>query len=856
MSESTFIMALAGLLHDMGKFALRAGEGGTRTWDDQGVADFGYKHALLTADFIDRYVPEPWRVPVKNAAGSHHRPAARGDWIIALADRLSAGERAGIGLGDKMAQPRQLLSVFCSVEADGQRAPAEQFWPLEALRLDEGVVFPRAALSDEGSRQRYGELWAAFTAEAAKLAAVHATAGDLPTYVEHLLLMMQRFLWCVPSAYYGSKPDISLYDHSRMTAALAAVLERRDLGDAELQALGRQADKSDEGLALLVGGDLSGVQDFIYTIAARRAASALRGRSFYLQLLTEAVTRFLLDRLELPITNVVYAGGGKFYLLARPEDQTRLPAAQREISGVLLAQHRGELYLALAWQPLHGRDFYEGGISRAWGALRRRHAGGQAAAFQRAGWGHRRPLRAARPRRQRGIAVPGLWRRTSRHPDPKPGSGQRSGARLPAVCLIRGAWAVPAPGRASGADQDHRGARAGAAPGTWEETLAALGCRAALFGPGAALPGLDGLRRVVLALSDEALAALSGAAGARTAVGRRFLVNVTPVATAADVRTLRERRLDEAEMPWPGDVMPFGALEALSRGIPRLGVLRMDVDNLGRLFAEGMGDRATLSRVAGLSSAVSFFFEGWVGVLAERRNRDDAREGLGRRLYSIYSGGDDLFFVGAWDAVAELAREVRVDLARYAARHPGIHASAGLVLVGGKYPLSQAAADAAEAEAAAKGLHWVKDKARRSKDAICFLGQALPWERFGLEPCASAGVGSAHALMHRLVGMGGEPDQGGPGAPRALIRRLIQLHEQYQATTELRRREGREQNVAGEEQVLWGPWMWQAVYTLTRMANRTKDADINVLRDQLRKDEFRSMPWIGLAARWAELYLR
>jgi len=50
--------------------------------------------------------------------------------------------------------------------------------------------------------------------------------------------------------------------------------------------------------------------------------------------------------------------------------------------------------------------------------------------------------------------------------------------------------------------------------------------------------------------------------------------------------------------------------------------------------------------------------------------------------------------------------------------------------------------------------------------------------------------------------------------------------------------------------------MWRAVYSLSRMASRTGNEDVRALRDQLQEDRFRSMPWIGLAARWAELLLR
>ena len=111
------------------------------------------------------------------------------------------------------------------------------------------------------------------------------------------------------------------------------------------------------------------MQKFIYTITARGAAPTLRGRSFYLQILTEALARYILRRLELPITNLLYAGGGSFYLLARPGDGERLPLLQREISRILLQQHHGELYAAVVGLPVAGKEFFGLSMGRRWGEL-------------------------------------------------------------------------------------------------------------------------------------------------------------------------------------------------------------------------------------------------------------------------------------------------------------------------------------------------------------------------------------------------------------------------------------------------------------------------------------------------------
>ncbi|MBM4425645.1 MAG: hypothetical protein FJ031_00255 [Chloroflexi bacterium] len=63
--------------------------------------------------------------------------------------------------------------------------------------------------------------------------------------------------------------------------------------ESEKRADADARDRYDE-LRLLIGDDISGIQKFIYTITSKKAAQTLRGRSFYLQLLTEVVMGFVL----------------------------------------------------------------------------------------------------------------------------------------------------------------------------------------------------------------------------------------------------------------------------------------------------------------------------------------------------------------------------------------------------------------------------------------------------------------------------------------------------------------------------------------------------------------------------------
>ncbi len=860
MNEHVYRSALAGLLHDIGKVAVRAGERGSRIWDDEARRDFGYFHALLTADFVDRCAPEPWRAQVKNLAGNHHRPNSRQEQVIALADHLSAGERADPtdAADPRAAQPQQLLSIFCSLRADDQDAPQPLYLPLAPLRIDADVLRPGAQQKDdEQTRRAYAALWDAFRREAEDLRDAHRQAPDLPAFLESLLLLMQRYLWCAPSAYYRARPDVSLFDHLRMTAALAAVLAESDLSDARWEALARAPQDADDEVCLLVGGDVSGVQEFIYRITARGATSALRGRSFYLQLLAEAIARYILRELDLPIVNLVYAGGGNFYLLARPGDRQRLTTLGGAISRTLWGQHQGSLYLALRAVPLQARDFFAGRIGPAWERLldelqrakqqRFAELGADLSALfapQGSGGNEEQQCQVCGAEHSATRVIREDSDEEGVRKCPPCLAYEELGKRLRQARYLVLEEIEPAPAVAISA----------AEPGGWEEALAAFGMRVDVREALQAQELAEMGRRLVLALDDEALEKARAARLLR--VGRRFLVNATPVITEREIVKLRREGM--RGLPAAGSVKPFEALEAQAEGIPRLGVLLMDVDDAGRLFSTGLGQQATLSRVATLSFALSLFFEGWVGRLAEELNRQDER---GERLYSIYSGGDDLFFVGAWDAVVELARRVRADLTWYAAGHPGIHASAGIALVGGKYPLAQAALDAREAERQAKGVRRRSNGRVRRKDAVCFLRTALPWERFGLEECAQVGMDTAHALMHWLKGLVGEPGQRDASASRALLQHLIVFHERYRAAAQARREAGLDRNRLGEEQGLWGPWMWQSFYQLSRMADQRKgqpqvQAEIERLRDRLKVDGFRSIEWIGLAARWAELALR
>ena len=172
-----------------------------------------------------------------------------------------------------------------------------------------------------------------------------------------------------------------------------------------------------------------------------------------------------------------------------------------------------------------------------------------------------------------------------------------------------------------------------------------------------------------------------------------------------------------------GQVYEFEELAASSglgddKGIKRLGVLRADVDNLGAAFIGGFisegADKfkyGTLSRYADLSRDLAMFFKVAVNKMAQGDVQGFGtsvtpftiwanKQVTTRKIHVIYSGGDDVFLVGAWDELLELAIDIREKLAEVTDNK--ITMSAGLALFSPSYPISQMAAITGLLESVAK----------------------------------------------------------------------------------------------------------------------------------------------------------
>lgn len=679
-----------------------------------------------------------------------------------------------------------LLSIFSRVRPEGSVEPPQRYWRPATLSLApvEPVEETQARVADLAA------LWRGFAKELTQLLELYEDETLRFKVFTHLL---QKWAWAVPCSY--GEPGISLYDEFR---ALSALMHAS--GCAE-----KPANKFS-----LVGGDVPGIQKTIYTITSKGAAKGLRGRSFFIQLLSDAVVRRLLDDLGLPDANVIYVAGGNFMLLAPAGTEETISQSAAQINEQLLAVFEGDLAFCVVCQPLPATQI------------------GSAAFAQKTSRTLHEKLGQEKRRRFAEIA------RSAKGWKDVFGPQGQGGGRFCAVCQherqagergkpIEDGWKCD---RCAGFEelaqtiaQDRllmfvSSKRPGPSGQNWQELLWQLTRWWYDFGPDLKKDRPPGV--VVYSLNHLDFLG-------ECAHGFRFLANTTPRKANGQVKT-------------------FEDLAEGATGLKRVGVLRMDVDDLGRVLTRRMPER-TMAATSALSNALDRFFTGWLDAICREVTEAPQMKGLGAKcsdlLYVIYAGGDDLFVVGAWDLMPLLAERIHRRFGEYVGHNPNLHISAGITLEDRKFPLYQAAERAGGAlDHSAKELTRQVKGQQVKKDALSFLGLAFGWETY---PFVKKQVKNLIRLTQEQK------------VPRSLLSVLRAIHAHYLEDVKRATKRG----LSGEK-IYYGPWMWRKVYQLSRIQRRCNEQEIAQAIEALEAEvlKLENMPYIGLATRWAEYLTR
>lgn len=552
--------------------------------------------------------------------------------------------------------PEALQSPFAFLHRnEPHKQPTATYIFPEILQLAKPVLYPERKQPQNTTAQKKSLLEGFLTAW-------KQLCQDRGTKVwEVLLPLLERHFATYPSGVAG----VAVYDHVRVAAARMACLF--DQNPNEVPAL----PPSNQSLAILVKGDISGIQEFIFRVHSKGASKALKARSAEVLHLGELMVARYRQRLQLTQAQVLYIGGGNFYFLAPPSQEEEIMAELHRIRTDLLKR---ELRFHLGYTALQESDFQD--IGPAWGRVEE-------------------SLQAQRLKPMEGIPFATAF---GTHPPPIKADNREYRDKADRYK------------DATGFQVQHR-----------EEDQASNPVHHRL-GNSTSLtykfqPDLSSLAYNNLNLE-------AGWGGFRFA-GKR-LPKWTPErlvdyleweSTSLQPNHKHHSSSKDAEPldRKPGNIIDFQALSgfaAMDKASRHLGILKMDVDNLGALFREGLPQhQRSLTRNAALSRTLKWFFAGYIETLVQEAPFHDL-------IYIIFSGGDDVFLAGPWHLIFAFAGKLRQEFARLVGGEKTLTLSGGMLLLEPSYPVNRFAIMGESALEGAKS---------GEKDKVTLFGESISW---------------------------------------------------------------------------------------------------------------------------------
>lgn len=502
---------------------------------------------------------------------------------------------------------------------------------------------------------------------------------------EKILLALEQYgcTLAVNSAFH----EISLFDFIRLTAGIADCMT---------------SEGNDKRLLSIINCRISGIQKYLYDIVSKKASRNLKGRSFYLQLVVDSILLALQRELGLSKYQVVYNSGGAFTLIAPGTESTKLKldSFQRDISLRLYERYQTKLFVEMKMStPFEVGHAYSQVYTELNQELQKQRR-------------HRLDTFLKQESRFEELFTPsdlgGLQQRDAITNEEFSALEQKAfdtiqykGDELgKAVTFLDWNEDSKVPDRNTAVkrstDEQIRLGRELTNAGCWvisNESIHSQLPKKTLEVNVLDLPGvfhyfpddkphLNGKSQAILLNKVDAADPFVLYGG-----------NTVPI----NHSDARPKTFDElAECP--------GSLK-------RLGFLRMDVDNLGASIAKSAD---SIARHSAISRSLDWFFKGYLNTLRQ------SEQLYHEQIVILYSGGDDLFILGRWDAVLEFAFLIHDEFKKWVCHNPVLTISGGLAIVPDKFPTIQAARLAKEAEETAK---------KGSKNAFCLFERHLKWDQ-------------------------------------------------------------------------------------------------------------------------------
>jgi CRISPR-associated protein Csm1 len=704
------ILIKGALLHDIGKVCYRA-------------IKKRINHSKLGGDFLEQYLKSNEETErLLNCVRYHHKDylqKAKLDkndlaYIVYEADNIASGMDRRENEGEEKGfDPKLNLDSIFSVFYSDKEIQVANKYPLIYKDINKAFNYPRKDIS-LATNSNYEALLN-------KIKSHFITKDISQISINQLLQILEEGFSYVPSSTNRAEVcDISLYVHSKITSAVASCMKLY-FDEQQIQDYKKYCFNSgskifrNEKIYLLISGDISGIQDFIYTIPSKGALKTLRGRSLYIDLLLEEFIDEYLEQIGLSRANVLYSGGGHFYILVPNIEDTKkaIDKLQAKMNRWLMENIGINLYLAIGMAECSANNLMKSEVQ------------GNLFATVNKKLKDDKTIRYSKDE----DFLEHIFNVEKEEDTAKKECN---------IChnLVDKLWKYNS-----------------------DEEIACEFCLN-LYKLGQDILTQD----LVFVISEEKID------GGIKIFGKdkdlyMYAVNIEDIDMFKGkiLRIYSKNNLLENDLAIRlyladysaknenDEVMTFDDLAKSSckidKGIKRLGVLRLDVDDLGIAFSSGfVSDKdkiednlryATLSRYADLSKDISMFFKvainkicagdltGCVDFEEKAFNIFGIAKAQKRKVNIIYAGGDDLFLVGAWDEVLEVAIDINRAFKQFT--NEKLTLSAGMAMFSPTYPISKMAEIA--------GLLVQMSKNKKDKNSIALFGMETNLKANGQLEC-------------------------------------------------------------------------------------------------------------------------
>lgn len=760
MNDTIYKIAIAAFFHDIGKFAERAK--GNFHIDPEFINNHAnlyqpffngrhtHQHAVYTAAFIDhieKFLPREfnkgnWGLgdPFMNLAAGHHMPETPLQWVVAMADRISSGfdrdefEDYNKGIGVKDYKKTRLLTILEGIATDGKwkednlaafkfRYPFKELSPQNIFPSDKEDY---RSLDSEYASKEYEDLFLNFVASLENL--IHKQ--NISLWFEHFDSLFMIYASHIPAATVGKViPDVSLYDHSKTTAALASAIYLYHIqnGSMEIENIKDYADKK----FLIVSGDFYGIQNFIFTEGGstnKAVAKLLRGRSFVVSLISELAADMICREMGLTMASIVLNAAGKFTIIApnTKEARDKIKVVEEKINDWLVRLFYGEASIGISYIEASGEDFITKIFEFLWDRLAKAS--------------EKRKYQKINLEKYGGVIsdyldqfnndlnkklCPFCGKRPSNREvenNPLLGDEKSSSCKICRDHIYIGTTLVKAKRIAiTTTDADIHGDKL-LEPifGIYQISLDVDGKLAQLADKGTLLKYWD------ISISKEGEIAKD--------ITAKFINGYVPKYSQDDETKENLDRLlygekTEKKKEELFDMIKNGLPKSFHHivksalnptdppgkftGVEALGVLKADVDNLGLIFSCGLR-RYSISRLATLSRQMNYYFSVYLPfVLSTREEFKD--------IYTVFAGGDDLFLIGPWNRVIDFAFFLNNSFKDYVCHNNQITISAGISVNKPGEPIPSISERAEEALSKSKG---------NKKNSVTIFNETIKWQAF------------------------------------------------------------------------------------------------------------------------------